>query len=68
MIREKPQGTDPKAQKKPGVRASITFPPTPYKALEEIAQQNKASLAWEARDAAERYVAESVEAPRPGEG
>jgi metal-responsive CopG/Arc/MetJ family transcriptional regulator len=64
MIRKTLQGIDPKAQKKPAVRASITFPPTLYKVLEEIARQKKVSLAWVVRDAAERYVAESVEAFR----
>jgi len=39
------------------VRASISFPPDLYDALEQIAQQKKVSLAWVVRDAAEKYVA-----------
>jgi len=40
-------------------RASITFPPELYRALEELAKQKKVSLAWVVRDAAESYVATS---------
>jgi metal-responsive CopG/Arc/MetJ family transcriptional regulator len=40
-------------------RASITFPPKLYKTLEELARQNKVSIAWVVRDAVEKYVAES---------
>jgi len=39
------------------VRATITFPPDLYATLEEIAKQNKVSLAWVVRDAAEQYLA-----------
>jgi hypothetical protein len=39
-----------------------------YETFAEIAQQKKVSLAWVVRDASERYVAESVEASRPGKG
>ena len=46
-----------KAQRKAAVRASITFPPDLYEALEKTAQQKKVSLAWVVRDAAEKYVA-----------
>jgi metal-responsive CopG/Arc/MetJ family transcriptional regulator len=38
------------------VRASISFPPDLYEALEAIAKQKKVSLAWVVRDAAEAYV------------
>ena len=38
------------------VRASISFPPTLYRSLEEIAKQKKVSLAWVVRDAAEKYI------------
>lgn len=38
------------------VRASISFPPDLYRALEELAKQKKVSLAWIVRDAAERYL------------
>jgi Ribbon-helix-helix protein, copG family len=47
-----------KAQSKAAVRASISFPPDLYEALEAIAKQKKVSLAWVVRDAAERYVAD----------
>jgi len=38
-------------------RASITFPTDLYKTLKELARRKKVSLAWVARDAAEKYVA-----------
>lgn len=38
-------------------RASVSFPPELYRALEELAQRKKVSLAWVVRDAAESYVA-----------
>ena len=38
-------------------RASVTFPPDLYKALEELAKMKKVSLAWIVREAAEQYVA-----------
>ena len=69
-MRVKPSQTEiHNAQSKTVVRASITFPPDLYEALEKIALQKKVSLAWVVRDASERYVAEeSTEAvsPRPG--
>jgi len=68
MKEKQSQGRHPKAQRKQAVRASITFPPALCTTLEEIAQEKKVSLAWVVRDAAERYVAESVEAPRRGKG
>ena len=69
MKEKQSQGRNPKAQRKPAVRASITFPPALYATLEEIAQEKKVSLAWVVRDASERYVAErSAEATRPGKG
>lgn len=37
-------------------RASITFPPELYKALEDLAKKKKVSIAWIVRDAAEQYV------------
>jgi Ribbon-helix-helix protein, copG family len=40
----------------PAVRASISFPPDLYEALEELAKQKKVSLAWVVRDAAEKYA------------
>jgi metal-responsive CopG/Arc/MetJ family transcriptional regulator len=49
------------AQSTPLVRASISFPPNLYEALEEIAKQKKVSLAWVVRDAAERYLTGEAE-------
>jgi metal-responsive CopG/Arc/MetJ family transcriptional regulator len=68
MNEKRSQGGSLKAQRKAAVRASITFPHDLYESLEQIAQQKKVSLAWVVRDASERYVAESVEASRPGKG
>jgi metal-responsive CopG/Arc/MetJ family transcriptional regulator len=42
------------------VRASISFPPNLYEALEEIAVQKKVSLAWVVRDAAEVYITDRL--------
>jgi metal-responsive CopG/Arc/MetJ family transcriptional regulator len=39
------------------VRATISFPDALYGTLENIAKQNKVSLAWVVRDATEKYVA-----------
>lgn len=39
-------------------RASITFPPELYTALEGIARNKKVSVAWVVRDAVEKYVAD----------
>ena len=38
-------------------RASVSFPPRLYRALDRIAQEKKVSVAWVVRDAAEKYVA-----------
>ena len=46
-----------KPERVASVRASISFPPDVYKALERLARQKKVSLAWVVRDAVERYVA-----------
>jgi hypothetical protein len=49
------------------VRASISFPSAPYETLEDIAKQQKPSLAWVVRYAAEKYVADhAAEACRQG--
>jgi tRNA (Thr-GGU) A37 N-methylase len=45
-----------KSQRTALVRASISFLPDFYEALEQIKQQKKVSLAWVVRDAAEKYV------------
>lgn len=50
------------------VRASISFPSDVYRALEALAKQNKVSLAWIVREAAEKYVAVKAVAPASGEG
>jgi len=39
-------------------RASVTFPPDIYEALQAIAKSKKVSVAWVVREAAERYVAD----------
>jgi predicted DNA-binding protein len=39
------------------VRASISFPPEVYEALEAVAKQKKVSLAWVVREASEQYLA-----------
>ncbi|HEY6845455.1 MAG TPA: CopG family transcriptional regulator [Terracidiphilus sp.] len=43
-------------------RASITFPPKLYRALENLAKEKKVSLAWVVREAAETYVADQPSA------
>lgn len=50
------------------VRASISFPSDVYRSLEALARQNKVSLAWVVREAAEKYVALKTVAPASGEG
>jgi predicted DNA-binding protein len=40
------------------VRATISFPPTVYETLEDIAKEKKVSLAWVVREAAEKYIAD----------
>lgn len=69
-MRVKPSQTEIRnAQNKTVVRASITFPPGLYEALEKIALQKKVSLAWVVRDASEKYVAEeNAEAVSPRSG
>ena len=39
-------------------RASVSFPSQLYETLEGITRQNRVSVAWVVRDAAEKYVAE----------
>jgi len=39
-------------------RASVTFPPEIYSALEAIAKSKKVSVAWVVRDAIEKYLTE----------
>jgi hypothetical protein len=47
------------------IRASISFPPDLYRALEEVAKQKKVSLAWIVRDAAEQYLANQKQVLKP---
>jgi len=49
------------------VRASISFPSDVYRSLEALARQNKVSLAWVVREAAEKYVASKTIARTFGE-
>ena len=49
-----------KPEEAASVRASISFPPDVYEALEELAKRKKVSLAWVVRDAVERYLAEQL--------
>ena len=51
-----------KIQNTPAVRASISSQPDLHETLESLAKQNKVSVAWVVRDAAERYV----DQPLPG--
>ncbi len=37
-------------------RISVGFPPDLFQTLEQIAEQQKVSVAWIVRDAAEKYV------------
>jgi len=38
------------------VRASVSFPRTVYRTLEDIAAQKKVSLAWVVREAVDKYI------------
>jgi hypothetical protein len=38
------------------IRASISFPPSLYETLADLAKTKKVSVAWVVRDAAEKYV------------
>lgn len=51
---EIPRSLDPIAS----VRASVSFPPDLYQTLVQLAKQNRVSLAWVVREAAEQYVAQ----------
>lgn len=57
MKGKKGEGRSMQAQGASAIRASISFPPDLYETLEELAKQKKVSLAWVARDAAEKYIA-----------
>ena len=53
-----------KAESPTWVRASISFPPSLYVALAELAKQKKVSLAWVVREASEKYIAEQKQVVR----
>ncbi|MGO8813870.1 MAG: CopG family transcriptional regulator [Terriglobia bacterium] len=58
MAAKKDRESKVKAQSGTAVRATISFPPELYETLGDIAKQNKVSLAWVVREAAEQYVGE----------
>lgn len=43
---------------KPMTRMSVGFPPELFHTLEKMADQQKVSVAWIVRDAAEKYVSD----------
>lgn len=47
-----------KSNAAPTRRTSVTFPRELYQTLEQIAGQQKLSVAWVIRDAAEKYVSD----------
>jgi metal-responsive CopG/Arc/MetJ family transcriptional regulator len=53
-----------KASDESPIRASISFPPSVYRTLEELAKQKKVSVAWIVRDAAEQYLAKQKHFPK----
>jgi hypothetical protein len=65
MKRKRPGEKVTKTQDPSWVRASISFPPSLYGTLAELAKQKKVSLAWVVRDAAEKYIAV---VPKEGRG
>jgi hypothetical protein len=58
MNGKKGEGKKMKATSTAQVRATISFPPNIYEALEVIAKEKKVSLAWVVRDATEKYIAD----------
>ena len=46
------------ADAEPVVRTTVSIPTKHYSQLEELARQNKVSIAWVVRDAIDRYLAE----------
>lgn len=42
----------------PVVRTTVSIPAKHYSQLEELARQNKVSIAWVVRDAIDRYLTE----------
>jgi metal-responsive CopG/Arc/MetJ family transcriptional regulator len=47
-----------RSRAKPTSRTSVSFPTDLYRTLEQIAEQQKVSVAWVVRDAAEKYVSD----------
>jgi len=43
---------------KPTTRMSVSFPADLHKTLEQIAKEQKVSIGWVVRDAAEKYVSD----------
>lgn len=52
---EKPRGNGQQRGTRT-LRASVSFPKGLYETLEQMAKEQKVSVAWIVRDAAERYV------------
>ncbi len=52
--KRKPKASSPKRM----ARMSVGFPPELFQTLEQIAEQQKVSVAWIVRDAAEKYVSD----------
>lgn len=57
MVTKTQQQTQSKQDAK-ATRASVSFPPDLYEMLERLAKEQKVSVAWIVRDAAEKYVNE----------
>jgi len=57
-VKMKLKSADRPMAKAAAVRASISFPADVYETLEAIARENKVSLAWVVREAAEKYIAD----------
>lgn len=46
----------PVANEGSSIRATISFPESVYRTLEDIARKKKVSLAWVVREASEQYI------------
>jgi len=68
MRKSKLLGKTTKAPSDASIRASISFPPGLYTALEQLAVKKKVSVAWVVRDATERYLADESEPQRRKKG
>jgi predicted DNA-binding protein len=56
MATKKKEGTKTREAVMP--RASVSFPPEIYEAIEDLAKKKKVSVAWVVREAVEKYVAD----------